>query len=46
MPSFSKNDVILVGYPFSDLTAAKIRPAIVRDQEHVEQALRQWLGLS
>ncbi len=110
MPGFSKNDVILVRYPFSDLTAAKIRPAIVvslghldedylivpltsrtgnlragefvladwqaaglnlpsavkrgiytvhgslvlksvgrlsaRDQEHVEQALRQWLGLS
>ena len=29
MPSFSKNEVILVRYPFSDLTAAKIRPAIV-----------------
>jgi mRNA interferase MazF len=29
MPSFSKNDVVLVRYPFSDLTAAKVRPAIV-----------------
>lgn len=29
MPSFSKNEVILVRYPFSDLTAVKIRPAIV-----------------
>ncbi len=29
MPSFSKNEVILVRYPFSDLTAAKIRPAVV-----------------
>jgi mRNA interferase MazF len=29
MPSFSKNDVILVRYPFSDLTAAKVRPAVV-----------------
>ena len=29
MPSFSKNEVILVRYPFSDLTAAKVRPAIV-----------------
>lgn len=29
MPSFSKNEVILVRYPFSDRTAAKIRPAIV-----------------
>ncbi len=29
MPSLSKNEVILVRYPFSDLTAAKVRPAVV-----------------
>jgi mRNA interferase MazF len=29
MPSCSKNDVILVRYPFSDLTSAKIRPAVI-----------------
>jgi mRNA interferase MazF len=29
MPSCSKNEVILVRYPFSDLTSAKVRPAIV-----------------
>ncbi len=29
MPSFSKNEVILVRYPFSDLSAPKIRPAVV-----------------
>jgi hypothetical protein len=29
MPSFSKNEVILVRYPFSDLTATKIRPAVI-----------------
>jgi mRNA interferase MazF len=29
MPSFSRNEVILVRYPFSDLAAAKIRPAVV-----------------
>jgi mRNA interferase MazF len=29
MPSFSKNEVILVRYPFSDLTASKVRPAII-----------------
>lgn len=29
MPSFSKNDVVLVRYPFSDLTAGKVRPAVV-----------------
>jgi mRNA interferase MazF len=29
MPDCSKNEVILVRYPFSDLTSAKVRPAIV-----------------
>lgn len=35
MPSFSKNEVLLVRYPFSDLTAAKIRPALVVNAPHV-----------
>ena len=34
MPSFSKNEVILVRYPFSDLAAAKIRPAVVVGAAH------------
>ena len=34
MPSFSKNEVILVCYPFSDLTAVKIRPAVVVNDRH------------
>jgi mRNA interferase MazF len=34
MPNFSKNEVILVRYPFSDLTAAKIRPAVVVNDRH------------
>jgi mRNA interferase MazF len=34
MPSFSKNEVILVRYPFSDLTAVKIRPAVVVNDRH------------
>jgi mRNA interferase MazF len=34
MPSFSRNDIILVRYPFSDLTAAKIRPAVVIGAPH------------
>lgn len=34
MPSYSKNDVILVRYPFSDLTAIKVRPAIVVSEPH------------
>ena len=29
MPSFSKSEVVLVRYPFSDLTAAKVRPAVI-----------------
>jgi mRNA interferase MazF len=29
MPSFSRNEVILVRYPFSDLTSVKIRPAVI-----------------
>ena len=29
MPSFSKNEVVLVRYPYSDLTAAKVRPAVI-----------------
>ncbi len=29
MPSFSTNDVVLVRDPFTDLTSAKVRPAVV-----------------
>ncbi len=34
MPSFSKNDVVLVRYPFSDIAAAKVRPAVVVSAPH------------
>ena len=34
MPSFSKNEVVLVRYPFSDLTAANVRPAVVVGAPH------------
>lgn len=37
MPSSSKNDVILVRYPFSDLSGAKVRPAIVVSAPHSSQ---------
>jgi mRNA interferase MazF len=37
MPSFSKNEVILVRYPFSDLSRVKVRPAIVVNAPHVSQ---------
>jgi mRNA interferase MazF len=39
MASFSKNDVILVRYPFSDLSASKVRPAVVVNTPHVSQDL-------
>ena len=37
MPSYSKNDVILVRYPFPDFSTAKIRPAIVISIPHPSQ---------
>jgi mRNA interferase MazF len=37
MPSYSKNDIILVRYPFSDLSSSKIRPAVVVNTPHSSQ---------
>jgi mRNA interferase MazF len=37
MPSYSKNDIILVRYPFSDLSSSKVRPAIVVNTPHISQ---------
>ena len=37
MPSYSKNKVILVRYPFSDLSGSKVRPAIVVNASHISQ---------
>ncbi len=37
MPSSSKNDIILVRYPFSDLSDAKVRPAVVVSAPHSSQ---------
>ena len=34
MASFSRNDVILVRYPFSDLSTSKVRPAVVVGAPH------------
>lgn len=39
MPSCSRGDVVLVRYPFSDLTAAKVRPAVVVGAAHPSQDL-------
>ena len=37
MPNYSKNDVVLVRYPFSDLSNSKVRPAIVVSAKHISQ---------
>ncbi len=35
MPSYSKHEVVLVRYPFSDLTGTKVRPAVIIGAPHV-----------
>jgi mRNA interferase MazF len=35
MPSFSRSEVILVRYPFTDLSGAKVRAAVVINAPHV-----------
>lgn len=37
MPSYSKDDVVLVRYPFSDLSDFKVRPAITVSAPHISQ---------
>ena len=37
MANFSRNDIILVRYPFSDLSGAKVRPAVVVSAPHASQ---------
>lgn len=39
MPSYSKNEIVLVRYPFSDLTSSKVRPAVVVNAPHRSQDL-------
>jgi mRNA-degrading endonuclease toxin of MazEF toxin-antitoxin module len=37
MPSYSKGDVVLVQVPFSDLSDAKVRPAVIVSTTHKSQ---------
>ena len=37
MLSYSKNEVVLVRYPFSNLSGSKVRPAIVVNAPHSSQ---------
>jgi mRNA-degrading endonuclease toxin of MazEF toxin-antitoxin module len=34
MPNYSKDDIVLVRYPFSDLSGSKVRPAVVVSAPH------------
>ena len=39
MPSYLRNSIILVRYPFSDLSSSKVRPAIIVNGPHSSQDL-------
>ena len=39
MPSYSKGDVVLVRFPYSDLLGSKVRPVIVVSTPHASQDL-------
>jgi mRNA interferase MazF len=40
MPSFSKNNAVLVAYPFTDRADGNVRPAVIVSGPH-----RLWLAL-
>jgi PemK-like, MazF-like toxin of type II toxin-antitoxin system len=37
MPSYFKNEVVLVRYPFSTLSGVKVRPAVIVNAPHTSQ---------
>jgi mRNA interferase MazF len=37
MPNYSKNEVILVRYPFSSLRGSKVRPAVIINDSHISR---------
>jgi mRNA interferase MazF len=37
MKNLSANEVVIVRYPFSDLSASKIRPAVIISSPHVSK---------
>jgi len=39
MPSFLRSELILVRYPFSDLSSSKVRPAIIVNGPHASHDL-------
>ncbi len=39
MPNYLKTEVVLVRYPFSDLSSSKVRPAVVVNAIHISKDL-------
>lgn len=39
MPNYSRNDIVLVRFPFSDLTGSKVRPAVIVSGRHLSKDL-------
>lgn len=39
MPNYSRNEVVLVRFPFSDLSNSKVRPAVVVNPSHSSRDL-------
>lgn len=39
MSNYSKSDVVLIRYPFSDLSGSKVRPAVIVSVPHASQDL-------
>jgi len=37
MPSYSRNDVVLVRYPFTDFSRHRVRPAVIVSARHESQ---------
>ncbi len=37
MPSYSKSEVVLVRYPFSNTSGSKVRPAVIVNAPHTSQ---------
>ena len=37
MPNYLKNEIVLICYPFSDLTNFKVRPAVIINAPHISQ---------
>lgn len=37
MPNYSKNEIVLIAFPFSDLSSFKVRPAVIVSAPHISQ---------